>query len=109
MILLGLRSLNTKPKFRAADTKAASSGDCAWYSNFPENKQVFILLNFFILKIIIIFFFPHLYTVYLQLETWKKNKFLGHTALQHLSIVIINGTCKIISHVECLYFYVSTC
>jgi hypothetical protein len=72
VILLGLRSLNTKPKFRAAETKAASSGDCAWYSSFPENKQVFILLNFSLLKIvvvvvvIIIIIIINLYTVYLQ-------------------------------------------
>ena len=76
MILLGLRSLNTKPKFRAADTKAASSGDCAWYSNFPENKQVFILLNFLIINIIIIIIIIiiHLYTVHLKLQTWKKKQ-----------------------------------
>ena len=42
----------------------------AWYSGFPGNKQVFILLNFLILKIVIIII--HLYTVYLQLQTWKK-------------------------------------
>lgn len=29
VILLGERSLNTKPKFLAADTSADSSGDCA--------------------------------------------------------------------------------
>lgn len=47
VILLGLRSLNTKPKFRAADTSAASSGDCAWYSSLPEGKRNFNLLYFF--------------------------------------------------------------
>jgi hypothetical protein len=46
-MLLGLRSLKTKPKFRAADTSAASSGDCAWYSNLPENKEVPSIFNFF--------------------------------------------------------------
>jgi hypothetical protein len=47
VILLGLRSLNTKPKFRAADTSAASSGDCAWYSSLPVGKRNFNLLHFF--------------------------------------------------------------
>jgi hypothetical protein len=48
-MLLGLRSLNTKPKFRAADTNAASSGDCAWYSSLPVGKTnvnlLYILYN----------------------------------------------------------------
>lgn len=36
VILFGVRERKTKPKLRAAETNAASSGDCAWYSNFPE-------------------------------------------------------------------------
>lgn len=36
VILLGLRSLNTIPKFLAADTRAASSGDWAWYTNLSK-------------------------------------------------------------------------
>lgn len=38
VMLLGLRSLKTKPKFLAAETRAASSGDCAWYSSLPAGK-----------------------------------------------------------------------
>lgn len=37
-MLLGLRSLKTKPKFLAAETRAASSGDCAWYSSLPAGE-----------------------------------------------------------------------
>jgi len=39
-------TLNTKPKFRAAPTSAASSGDCAWYSSFPAaNTLSFITIK----------------------------------------------------------------
>jgi len=37
VILLGLRSVNTNPKFLAAETRAFSSGDWAWYSSFPAD------------------------------------------------------------------------
>ena len=37
-MLLGVRSLNTNPKFRAADTNASSSGDWAWYSSLPVKE-----------------------------------------------------------------------
>lgn len=36
VILFGVRVRNTKPKFRAAETSAASSGLCAWYSSLPS-------------------------------------------------------------------------
>ena len=36
VILLGVRERKTKPKFLAADTKADSSGLCAWYSKRPS-------------------------------------------------------------------------
>ena len=32
-------TLNTKPKFLAADTSAASSGDCALYDSFPMQRE----------------------------------------------------------------------
>jgi hypothetical protein len=38
VMLLGVRLVNTKPKLRAADTSAFSSGDCAWYSSLPANE-----------------------------------------------------------------------
>ena len=40
-MLLRSRLVNTNPKFLAEDTKAFSSGDWAWYSNFPVKKQKF--------------------------------------------------------------------
>lgn len=39
VIVFGVRCLNTKPKFLAADTRAASSGLCAWYSNLHERTE----------------------------------------------------------------------
>ena len=38
-MLLRSRLVNTNPKFLAEDTKAFSSGDWAWYSNFPVKKK----------------------------------------------------------------------
>ena len=35
-IVLEVRSVKTNPKFRAADTRAFSSGDWAWYSRDPS-------------------------------------------------------------------------
>lgn len=40
VIEFGVRYLNTKPKLRAADTSAASSGDCAWYSSLWIKKKI---------------------------------------------------------------------
>ncbi len=34
-----LRTVNTKPKFLAADTNAASSGDWALYLSLPEGDR----------------------------------------------------------------------
>jgi len=35
----GVRALKTKPKLRAADTRAPSSGDWAKYSSFPVQHK----------------------------------------------------------------------
>jgi hypothetical protein len=39
VIELGVLSLKTKPKFLAAETNAASSGDWAWYLSLPETNM----------------------------------------------------------------------
>lgn len=38
-------TLKTNPKFRVALTRAASSGDCAWYSRTPWMKKQQIILH----------------------------------------------------------------
>ena len=101
-MLLGLRSLNTKPKFRAVDTRAASSGDCAWYSNFPENKQVFILLNFLILNIIIIYFMKGIYT-YIPETNRVPKEYSVSAILSSLFMVSIS----LVPALALLYFYVT--
>lgn len=47
VIEFGVRYLKTKPKLRAADTKADSSGDCAWYSNLIRNISYKVIINYF--------------------------------------------------------------
>ena len=37
-MLFGVLDLKTKLKFLAAETRAPSSGDWAWYSKTPEKK-----------------------------------------------------------------------
>lgn len=63
VIVLGDRSLNTKPKFLAADTNAASSGDCAC-----KGKVYILLSNYYHLlsKIALIKYFK------IIIAMWQK-------------------------------------
>lgn len=41
VMVSGVRDRNTKPKLRAAVTRAPSSGDCAWYTSSPLTSHNF--------------------------------------------------------------------
>ena len=56
---LGVLDLNTKLKFLAAETRAASSGDCASYSKFPEASSAGITEYIIFTRLIRIVFSRH--------------------------------------------------
>lgn len=61
VIEFGVRYLKTKPKFRAAETSAASSGLCAWYSslrNITGMSYLWVQLK----RILIDAYLPSLYS-----------------------------------------------